>query len=575
MEHVIGVKTNGYGGLTSPSTLQSPVASTPTYDAMDSRRTTAPSQEGRQFPVAYLYQSPFNGRQISPIAMSLLQGHAMQVPAVGPAPSQAATPSDTATSATTSDMPADTPVEDMSDYAIAFTERVKDIPDGTIITVPPYTRVSQDKISIKIHHAGMGKKSSRPPMFQECGYHDGVYGYREDTVMVGSTFAGIFDGHGAESVRDIYGNIEVMQDGSMPSRSSATIAKNMFETSHNVVVEALMRNDFETVQKEEKKIYTAMEDEARHKKFEHVGNTATTMRLVQLPDDRIFLVASGVGDSPMSMGSSRTEEVMFLIGRHGWDEEEEYGKYIIRCREIGQIPRPAIYGRINTVNGVKRRDHHGSYFPMRIYEPGTNKIDEVVCAHICSTLTPIGGAQAPSGRLLNKDGTKVINGYGHKNSGATVLLPGGHGGMQFARTVGDLNQKRQTGGITHIPDTLIIEINPRKDHLVCIVAMSDGVGDILGQHEAVDIALSAVMKGENPAQEILREAFERLEKLEGFKKDTSSGRPTHDDTSVVCMVLNFDLTDDEDHGAVDDSDDACDDSDSDDEIVLHKNIQKH
>ena len=257
---------SGYGGLTSPNTVQSPVASTPTYDAMDSRRTTAPSQEGRQFPVAYLYQSPFNGRQISPMAMSLLQGHAMQGQAASQAattvPSQAATPSDTATSATTNDTPADTPVEDMSDYAIAFTERVTDIPDGTIITVPPYTPVPRDKISIKKHHTGMGKKSSRPPMFQECEYHDGVHGYREDTVMVGekhentssSFFAGIFDGHGAEC--DTYN--KVIQDGSMPSRSSATIARRLFDTSHNVVVEALMINDFETVQKEEKKIYLAM-----------------------------------------------------------------------------------------------------------------------------------------------------------------------------------------------------------------------------------------------------------------------------------------------------------------------------
>ncbi|EKU22197.1 hypothetical protein NGA_0170700 [Nannochloropsis gaditana CCMP526] len=363
---------------------------------------------------------------------------------------------------------------------------------------------------------------------------------------------GVFDGHGLH--------------GKEAARMAAEMFLRDMRRTTMQTLEALLAGDVGGVRRVEEERYRCLE-EYLEKELQSPtgGTTGSTVQLLALTG-KVFGVVSNVGDSPVLLVETRTGRVQVLTGRHAWDNPEERQRYLARCARMGVMPREVVYGRINC-GGMRMTDRNGTQEPLLMYKPGSSEVCTETRDWLCEQVekryrNSIGGSQSIRRMVLERlkageeeggewEVFKALEGHGHMNWGATVLV-NGEGKIQMTRSLGDRQEKR-AAYIWAEPDVAVFEVGPGEDWTV--VACSDGVGDMWYFHELGALATAFFAKKDEAggeggegggAQLILEETIERGEVTPGYGvaprvfsvvRGEGLKRPLWDDLSVHCARI--------------------------------------
>ena len=279
--------------------------------------------------------------------------------------------------------------------------------------------------------------------------------------------------------------------------------------------------------------------------------TTLSVLLVFSCEDRVFFVASNVGDSPILLIHQPSGKILCAHAEHTWDSVAERRVQLEASRNAGRDDAVVVYGRFNCDNGISLPDPHGTHKVLPMFLPGTDVMDEAMRRHVLRVSKEqgmVGGTQTvrkmktlrldPSTREWNEE---VLEAFGHENFGSTPRILGDdgvpHGGCQMTRGLGDHAYKSQAIGV-HIPLLLnrpsLTIMEMAMPYNVCYVVCSDGVGDAFYWHQIGD-ALRRCASGEEAASSLFSETL--LRGRRAFHVSESSR--AWDDLSMVVGRIRF------------------------------------
>lgn len=392
---------------------------------------------------------------------------------------------------------------------------------------------------------------------------------RDMTALVGI----IADGHGQRGEDASRMCIEGLQ------RSLLT------PTRMRLLVDMLVLEESVAVREEIQSCFLSLDKEVCDA-IELGGSTLTVfMILNDHLSNRIFMVTSNVGDSPLLLIRTSDGKVGEMATPHSWDSTKERRIHIDASRQADRKIPDVIYSRWNTENRQTIVDVHGMFRPITMFKGATDEIDEINRQHVIKTMRVIGkrpgGLQSRARKLqkVQRRGSSiltsisssmsssmstsmsssmsssmpiweddVLEGTGHENFGSTPLeineISGETtGGPQMTRSIGERQYKRPLHAhvplMIAIPSVSILECWGDVSTQFSVVAFSDGPGDALYSSEFGEKTKEYFdmhkHDKEGNAQGLADHLFKSVQE-EGY---FFFGTPRWDDMSMICITFTL------------------------------------
>uniref|UniRef100_A0A6C0D0C9 PPM-type phosphatase domain-containing protein n=1 Tax=viral metagenome TaxID=1070528 RepID=A0A6C0D0C9_9ZZZZ len=384
---------------------------------------------------------------------------------------------------------------------------------------------------------------------------------RDMTALVGI----IADGHGQKGEDASRMCIEGLQ------RSLLT------PTRMRLLIDMLVLGESVAIREEIQSCFLSLDEEVCDA-VELGGSTLTVfMVLHDHLSNRIFVVTSNVGDSPLLLIRTSDGKVGEMTTPHSWDSINERQVHIKASRQAGRKIPDVIYSRWNTENRRTIADVHGLFRPIPMFRGNTDEIDEINRQHVIKTMRLLGkrpgGIQSRVRKLqkVQRRGSisipttsmsttsmsssvpiwedDVMEGTGHENFGSTPLeineITGEMtGGPQMTRSLGERRYKRPLHDrvplLTSIPSVSILECWGGVSTQFSVVAFSDGPGDALyhsefGEKTKEYFDMHKRDKKEGNAQGLADQLFKAVQEEGSF----FFGTPRWDDMSMICTTFTI------------------------------------
>jgi hypothetical protein len=382
---------------------------------------------------------------------------------------------------------------------------------------------------------------------------------RDMTALVGI----IADGHGQKGEDASKMCIEGLQR-SLLTPTGMRLLIDMLVLEESVAVREEIQSCFLSLDKE---VCDAIE----------LGGSTLTLFMV-LHDhltNRIFMVTSNVGDSPLLLIRTSDGKVGEMATPHSWDSIKERQVHIKASHQAGRKIPDVIYSRWNTENRRTIVDVHGMFRPVTMFKGATEEIDEINRQHVIKTMRVIGkrpgGLQSRVRKLqkVQRRGSsmsssmsssmpsmpsmpvwedEVMEGTGHENFGSTPLeineISGEMtGGPQMTRSIGERQYKRPLHDRVPLmiatPSVSILECWGDVSTHFSVVSFSDGPGDALyssefGEKTKEYFDMHKCDK-EGNAQGLADHLFKTVQEEGSF----FFGTPRWDDMSMICTTFTL------------------------------------
>ena len=404
--------------------------------------------------------------------------------------------------------------------------------------------------------------------------------YRDEELDMTVLTGIIADGHGQKGEDASRMCIEGLQ------RSLLT------PTRMRLLIDMLVLEESVAVREEIQSCFLSLDEEVCDA-VELGGSTLTVfMVLHDHLSNRIFVVTSNVGDSPLLLIRTSDGKVGEMATPHSWDSTKERRVHMEASRHAGRKIPDVIYSRWNTENRRTIVDVNGLFRPITMFKGITEEIDDINRQHVINTMRVLGkrpgGLQSRVRKLqkVQRRGSSmsaistilptipaispvmftmsttmptipvweddVMEGTGHENFGSTPLeineITGEMtGGPQMTRSIGERRYKRPLHArvplITSTPSVSILECWGTCSTQFSVVAFSDGPGDALyssefGEKTKEYFDMHTRDKKEGNAQGLADHLFKAVQEEGSF----FFGTPRWDDMSMICTTFTIQPT---------------------------------